>query len=136
MRTINTKIRAYICGPVTDIYQHNEPAFRLWEERLNMLGYEVVVPLDLEVNIDYSLENILRPADWKEYVWRMFMRSCLPAVCASQILITLPNWSESRGGKIEVRTARDIMIPVVHCVNVKHAEELQAELDEINKAIT
>jgi hypothetical protein len=112
-------LRAYICGPVTGLDLNNEPMFREWEERLRELGYETVVPHDLEPNLDDEIKHHMSDDQWHEYVWRKYMNVCVPELCRSHIVVTLVGWENSRGATTEVNLARAIGIPVIHCHAVK-----------------
>lgn len=131
---MNKKIKLYLCGPVTGIANNNLPQFRFYQEKFTALGYEVIVPHDLDASIDNDLKAYLTELEWKEYVWRQYMKVCIPEVVSAHLLVTLPSWSESRGSKIEVNTARGLLIPVIHCVNVKHVDDFREyEMDNVMK---
>lgn len=111
-------------------------AFRNMEERLQNLGYDTVVPHDLDPGIDYDLEKILAPVDWKEYVWRKYMNACIPEVLSSKLIVTLEDWEYSRGSRIEVHNAREFIIPVFHFSTIIPAAEFETNyLTNVMKAL-
>jgi hypothetical protein len=67
-------------------------------KRLRDLGYRVLNPL----------ENPPR-ASWEEY-----LKLDIPMVCRADIVATLPDWELSRGARLEVFIARELLIPVIH----------------------
>lgn len=105
------KMIAYVSGKVTGVENNNEPLFREWEKNLSDMGYEVIVPHDLEPFVDNPTWN-----DW--------MRVCLASMMVADVIVTLPDWDRSRGAMDEVMIARRINIPVIPCYTIKPADQM------------
>lgn len=114
----NRKMIAYISGKVTGVEYNNEPLFREWENKLVEMGYEVVVPHDLTPFAENPTWN-----DW--------MRVCIAAMMVADVVVTLPDWGQSRGAITEVEVSRRINIPVVPCHNIKPANLMTWPLDAV-----
>src|SRR5690606_18579438 len=99
----------YLSGPVTGIENLNEPHFREWAKKLSDMGYFVVVPHDY-----------VKP----DTDWNAAMRKCIEIMMHCDMLVTLPDWANSKGACIEVDLARKLGMPVHLCHSVKPAEEL------------
>jgi hypothetical protein len=52
--------RAYICGPMTGLPEHNYPAFHAAAKQLRAQGYDVVSPAELDHGDDKCWEDYLR----------------------------------------------------------------------------
>lgn len=90
----------YLSGPISNIVGGNFREFALAQEKIEALGFTVLNPHDLCRNIDGN------EYESEEAYWEACMRNCLCALPFANILVTLNNWEESRGAKIEVEIAR------------------------------
>lgn len=91
--------RVYIAGPMTDLPAVNYPAFHCAAAVLRAAGYEVENPA----------ENP-RPACGS---WLGYMRMSLAQIARCDAVVRLVGWEDSRGAKVEVRTATDLGLPVI-----------------------
>lgn len=97
----------YIAGPMSGLPEFNYPAFRAAAEALRAAGYDVLNPID--VDIDGTTED--------ERTWEWYMRRTLAMMLSADAIATLPGWRDSRGATIEVETAARIGIgeaPLTH----------------------
>ncbi len=86
-------MKVYIAGKITD-----EPnfvkKFKAVETELENAGYETVNPVTLPHNHGRS---------WEEY-----MAECLNALKKCDAIYLIPNWTRSKGAKIEVYRALEL----------------------------
>ena len=87
----------YVAGPMTGLPEFNYPAFREAATELTLRGYEVLCPVDSE------LEN---PTPGVPQSWEWYMRRALAMVVAADGVALLPGWEASRGAQIEVTIAK------------------------------
>jgi hypothetical protein len=121
------KIKAYLSGPITGKPNNNFQFFEAAQQILEMLGYEVVNPHHLDVDLDNELKMFYTKEQWDEYVWRMYMNECMPALGKCHLLFRLPGWKESRGAKLEVETAEIYKIPVFDFTDEMDANKFEGE---------
>ena len=101
----------YISGPMTGLPELNYPAFNSAAEKLRTLGYIVENPAEAKAEVW-----------WK---WEDYMRSAIVQVTKSDTIVTLPNWENSRGAKIEVKLGFDLGLEVYTLVDF-----LKGQIDE------
>lgn len=101
--------RAYICGPMTGLPDLNHPAFNEAAQRLRDAGFEAVNPVDLNPPPLKNLANMTQA--FQESIWRACMKRDIAAMVLCDVLVLLPNWSQSRGAMIEVQLAESLGIP-------------------------
>ena len=93
----NGKVCVYIAGPMTGYENWNFDQFNAAEAILRERGYEVINPASF--GSEDSWQDCLR-RDFKH-----IMEFC-------DIIMTLPNWHESRGATLEVFVCSQIGMPV------------------------
>ncbi len=91
--------RLYLAGPMAGIAEHNFPLFHKVARWLRGQGYEVFNPAE---NKD---GNVRQPRSF-------YMRIDIPALMASDAVVLLPGWQESRGASLEVWIALDLDLPI------------------------
>lgn len=101
-------MKAYISGPITGIENDNEPLFREWQQKLEEMGYETIVPHDLDPGVPKEQAN-----------WHDYMRVCLEQMMHADFVISLPEQKFSRGAEVERFVARRIDMPVIPYSNIK-----------------
>lgn len=85
----------------------NFPAFHEAAKSLRAEGWEVWSPAERDMS-----EDGFDPATSTAKTLREYMVHDLPAVLASDAVIVLPGWEQSRGASLEVYVARETGIPV------------------------
>ncbi|MCM8532481.1 MAG: DUF4406 domain-containing protein [Lentisphaeraceae bacterium] len=89
----NKGIKIYISGPMTGLPEFNRPLFNKVEKELKAVGFN----------------NITNPAQPpKQESRRDNMRQDIKALCECDLLVTLPNWRQSKGATLEVQVAQEI----------------------------
>ena len=103
-----SKIKAYICGPITDLPNLNIEEFRAVETLLTQMGYQATVPHDLFEGIDAS-----------EYTHADYMKVCLDELRHGNYdyVIVLNGWKDSKGSVMEVECADNLGITVKMAIN-------------------
>lgn len=99
-------MKAYISGAISGIEQDNEPAFRNAESILEAMGYETIVPHDINPGVDNP--------EWEDW-----MRADIIAMMDADIVISIFSETYSRGAATEQDLARRLNIPVVPLSNIK-----------------
>jgi hypothetical protein len=94
--------KIYIAGPVTGRPNLNLPAFLSAAARLEIRGYNPIVPHKLLEGLDFDPVS-----DYKE-----IMKLCLGELLSCQGLAQLPDWRYSPGARIEVQVATYIGLKV------------------------
>ena len=97
----------YLAGPMTGIPEYNFPAFQLAAADLRGRGIDVWSPAE------HDLANGFDPATDAAKPLRHYMEHDLPAVLASDAVVVLPGWEDSKGARLEVHTATACDIPVL-----------------------
>ena len=113
-----SKIKAYICGPITDLPNLNIEEFRAVETLLIEMGYQATVPHDLFEGIDTS-----------QFKHSDYMDVCLKELREGNYdyVIVLQGWKDSVGAKMEIAEADKLGITVKMAANelaqyaLKHA---------------
>lgn len=97
--------KIYIAGPMRGYPQFNFPAFMRAEEELKELGWEVVNPARLDVQLDlfdpvaYG-DNPIPPMPFSHYI-----RRDLKALTECDAIALLPGWHGSVGARVEYLAA-------------------------------
>lgn len=100
--------KIYLSGPITGIENGNREAFKFFEETLVSIGFNVVNPHNL-----HTTEEI------KTFTWDQFMKSDIKALMDCDVVAVLPGWQNSKGANIEVKLAKDVLIPIVDAETLK-----------------
>lgn len=107
-RTFNSSpgARVFLSGPMTGIEDYNFPLFNSVAQLLREAGYEVVNPVD--ICLKYKKERVL--AD--KAVFNAMIAEQQQAEATCSLLVLLPGWENSKGVRLELKTAceRDIEI--------------------------
>ena len=90
--------RIYIAGPMSGIPDHNRPLFHKTAAALRGRGYYVVSPAEMFEHTDRS--------------WDFYMRHAIQAMLTCNVLFLLPNWSSSKGAKLEHQIAWALEMPL------------------------
>jgi hypothetical protein len=90
--------RIYIAGPMSNMPDHNLPAFAEAAERLAAAGYETVNP---------GAKGVIDGWSWADY-----LRDDLPRLLAGDGVAVLDGWHESRGARLEVYVATQLDMDV------------------------
>jgi Domain of unknown function (DUF6378)/Domain of unknown function (DUF4406) len=90
----------YLCGKMSGLSDFGFALFNSEAIKLRALGYTVINPAETDNgSTDKS--------------WGYYMKKDIAIMVACDALVTLPNWKDSKGAKIEVSLARDLAIPVL-----------------------
>lgn len=92
------KNRIYIAGPMTGRPDYNYPAFNQVAAQLRAAGYHVENPA----------ENPVPPCG----SWLGYMRLALAQLVTCDKVVALPEWTTSRGARIEVGLALELGLDV------------------------
>lgn len=83
----------------------NYPEFIHAQEKLNALGFKTIIPHDL-----------FQFMDTKEFKHNDFMRHCIKNMMDADFVVTLKDWDQSKGAKMEVAIARELEMEVIHII--------------------
>lgn len=88
----------YLSGPMTNIADHNFPAFNAAARLLESAGFDV-----------------LNPAAYGEgeMSWADYLRRDLRDVLKARGVAVLPGWESSKGARLEVHVASELGLPVL-----------------------
>lgn len=92
------KPKIYISGRITGIELHAEQLFDKAEKMLVDMGYDVVNPMKLPHEHDQE--------------WKDFMKEDIKHLMQCDIIYMLPNYSDSRGARIELFLAGELSMTV------------------------
>ena len=108
-------MRIYCSGPITNIPDHNRPAFDAAAKRLREQGHFVINPAELSAmfgtaeEISNSFEELYDPAYFESAVRpslaKCIMDADLAAVRSCDAIYLLRGWESSRGSKKELAEA-------------------------------
>jgi hypothetical protein len=104
---MSTSPRFYLAGPMSNIPQHNFPAFDQAAHRLRSMGFEIVSPAELDSPAERA--RCLASPDGKDKgpdSWGTLLSRdvALIADCVDGIIF-LPHWVSSRGARLEAYVA-------------------------------
>lgn len=91
--------RIYISGPMSNMPEHNFPAFHAAAARIRSLGYEVINPAEL--NPDPGM------------TWHECLRVDIRELTMCDTLALLPGWQHSQGANLELHVAHRLGLTVV-----------------------
>ncbi len=107
MKTIATRKRIYVAGPMTGHKDLNFPAFHAAAAALRAQGHHVENPA--EINADPNAQ------------WLDCMRMDIARLVTCDAVCMLPGWEASRGARLEHTIAAGLGLEVMH-----HTAEAQA----------
>lgn len=88
--------KVYISGPITGIDFGNRFAFSCARNALELCGYEVVDPSEVQLD--------------DEATWTDYMRADLKLLLDCDYIYMLEGWEKSRGARIELALAKNLRI--------------------------
>lgn len=88
--------KVYISGPITGIDFGNRFAFSCARASLELCGYEVVDPSEVQLDDDAS--------------WADYMKADLKLLLDCDFIYMLEGWEKSRGARIELALAKNLRI--------------------------
>ncbi len=115
------KKKVYIAGkvsglPFLDVVGKFARAF----DEIEALGFEVVNPI--EIVQDYLHANPKYLESTEDEIWKLAMRLCIKELVDCDAIVLLPDWSNSRGAKVEYRIAMDLDLAIFgSCPDGMHA---------------
>ncbi len=92
-------MRIYIAGPMTGLPDLNFPAFHAAAAALRAAGYTVINPAELNSNPDAS--------------WYECMRIDIREMITCDSICLLPNWTMSRGARLEFHIAAQLNMQIL-----------------------
>jgi hypothetical protein len=92
-------MKIYIAGPMTGLPEFNYPAFNAMAVTLRSHGHEVQNPA----------ENPAPPCG----SWEAYMRMALAQLLTCDAICLLPDWTASRGARIERQLAYDLGLQIL-----------------------
>ena len=106
-------MKLYLSGPITGIKVDSFGEAQLFIEKL---GHEVVNPTDLNAP----------GTDWTEA-----MRVDIKALIYCDGIVMLPNWSASKGAKLEIMIARELGLKVFYLVRINGSLAISLDCKEL-----
>ncbi|OFY87875.1 MAG: hypothetical protein A3F72_03110 [Bacteroidetes bacterium RIFCSPLOWO2_12_FULL_35_15] len=103
-----SKKTIYISGPISKVIGGNFVTFEEAQKNLETLGYIVLNPHE----ICQSIPREFYTSDHEH--WLACMRACFQVLPVADVLVTLNDWDQSEGAKMEVDTARRWGFIAVH----------------------
>ena len=116
------KKRIFLSGPMTGIKNFNFPLFNAVANRVRRLGFEVVNPVDICKK--FKKERVL--AD--KTVFEQMINEQQVAERTCDILLLLPGWEDSKGVRLELKTAIEMGLHIV--VDGENAVEKLQKLEK------
>lgn len=110
-------MKAYISGAISNLPENNEPQFREAEQKLQAMGYETVVPHDLDPGLDRD-----------KATWHDWMRVCIKAQMDCDLVVSLPEPIHSKGADCERKVAQMLNMPVFTIARMRPLALMAAEL--------
>lgn len=100
IKTVFEKVRntprIYIAGKITGIEDEAPFFFEHAEDEFTKNGYKAINPMKLPHDHDKS--------------WESYMRECIAALVTCDYIFLLPNWTESKGARLEQAIAHNLKI--------------------------
>lgn len=112
-----SSVKIFIAGPMTGIEHFNFPLFDSVAESLRKEGYQVVNPVD--VCRRFKKEHVL--ADKKLFDKMISQQQELEKTC--NVLLLLPGWEDSKGVRLELKTAIEKDMQIVQWRDVKSVQD-------------
>lgn len=91
--------KVYIAGKISGIEDYAYALFEEAEQKFVKKGYQVVNPMKLPHNHDKK--------------WESYMKDCIFELVGCDLIHPLPNWSDSKGAKIEMALAKELGIKII-----------------------
>lgn len=104
-------MKLYLAGPMSGYPDHNFPAFNAEAARLRALGYEVVNPAELNLDVDHSQAQAV--------VWRACMRKDIHKLIECDGIAMMEGWQFSRGASLEYQIAAGLELRLFLCKDLK-----------------
>ena len=105
--------KVYISGPITGIDFGNRFAFSCARNALELCGYEVVDPSEVQLD--------------DEATWTDYMRADLKLLLDCDFIYMLEGWEKSRGARIELALAKHLRIQESERVKNRASEEIDVD---------
>ena len=99
--------RIYLSGPMTGLPGNNYPAFDAEAARLRALGYDVVNPAEINVDMDAP--------------WHKCLRDDIRAMLDCDAIALIDGWHDSVGAHLELHIAHRVGMRVVEAAMIKGA---------------
>lgn len=93
-------MKMYISGPMSNMPEHNFPAFNSAAKYLRGLGYDVINPAEINT------------AD-ESKTWRQCMELDIVALVTCDTVVTLEGWENSRGANLEVHIGKELGMNII-----------------------
>lgn len=97
--------KLYLAGPMTGIENLNFPLFNAEAARLRGLGYVVVNPAEINGGAAELVACAQMTPEQLAQHWRNCMKRDIPALLECDGIALLPNWTHSKGARLEVHIA-------------------------------
>lgn len=116
---------AYISGPISGLTNGNYDAFMNAQRKLELDGYIVVNPHEINRDIYNKWEKISKPDSSVELqkhnnkMWCEFMRSDIKHLVDVDCVFLLDNYETSRGCRLEIVIAQKLSIPIYYMRDYK-----------------
>lgn len=112
--------KVYISGPITGIDFGNRFAFSCARSALELCGYEVVDPSEVQLD--------------DEATWTDYMRADLKLLLDCDFIYMLEGWEDSRGARLERELAKNLRIKEIdldqECERAKQRAGEDLDVDE------
>jgi hypothetical protein len=105
-------VNLYLAGQRTGLPDYNRAAFTAATARLRAADHEVISPAEL----DGAEEGMVAGgtgAVLPEDVYLRGLRKCVASMLTAEAVAVLDGWERSRGAALEVRTARELGLPIL-----------------------
>lgn len=102
LEQIGTKrMKVYLSGKMTGLPDFGFPLFHKHAASLRASGYEVVNPAELDMQ------------DQQEMTWAQYLRRDIGHLVTCDAIALIPNWTDSRGAKLEKTIADALGMRVI-----------------------
>ncbi|ROT46097.1 DUF4406 domain-containing protein [Pusillimonas sp. NJUB218] len=108
-------MKIYIAGPMTGLPDLNFPAFHAAAKLLRDEGHTVVNPAELNIEPGAS--------------WQQCMRIDIRELVTCEGIFLLPNWTLSRGARLEFHIASQLCMKVVEAWNFPPLRSISVSID-------
>ena len=100
-------MRCYISGAITGV-KHADKLFARAEEKLELLGYDVVNPYKFGEHLkkEYAKEN--KVLEYEDY-----MRADIALLIGCDAIYLLENWGTSKGARLEKKIAEVLKMQIM-----------------------